>query len=57
MLKFIKNIQYHTNPWAPLDPSLVMRGELGLGVRLDLGDYSVRPGDAKKITYGTEIRL
>ena len=34
-----------------------MRGELGLGVGLDLGDYSVRPGDAKKITYGTEIRL
>ena len=35
---------YHINSWAPLDPSLVMRGELGLGVWLDLGDYSVRLG-------------
>ena len=48
MLYFILNNLNYINSWAPLDPSLVIRGELGLGVWLDLGDYSARPGDAQK---------
>ena len=48
MIIFISNTLYHVNSWAQLDPSLIMRGELGLGVWLDFGDYSVRPGDAIK---------
>ena len=34
-----------------------MKRELGLGVWFDLGDYSLRPGDARKRIHGDEIRL
>ena len=57
MIEFTSNILYHAISWAPLDPLFVMRGELGLGIWRDLGDYSVQPGDAKTTIYGTEIRL